>query len=46
MAKFFWQMGTEPINSAIAVSRIYGQMAKFVHRNESTLKEKIESYKE
>ncbi|KAJ8317399.1 hypothetical protein KUTeg_005303 [Tegillarca granosa] len=45
MAKFFWQMGTEPINSAIAVSRIYGQMSKFVHRNESTLKEKIEGYK-
>jgi hypothetical protein len=46
MAKFAWQMGSEPVTSAVAASRIYGSMAEHIHRNESALKEKIVEYKE
>lgn len=46
MAKFAWQMGSEPITSAVAAARIYGSMAKNVHRNESALKEKVLIFKE
>eukprot|EP00105_Crassostrea_gigas_P034984 XP_019919132.1 PREDICTED: transient receptor potential cation channel subfamily M member 6 [Crassostrea gigas] len=46
MAKFAWQMGSEPITSAVAAARIYGSMAKNVHRNESALKEKVLIFKD
>lgn len=46
MAKFAWQMGSEPVTSAVAASRIYGSMAKNNHRSEATLKEKILEYRE
>lgn len=46
MAKFAWQMGSEPITSAVAASRIYGSMAQNFHGNESALKEKVLGFKE
>nr|XP_034329514.1 transient receptor potential cation channel subfamily M member-like 2 isoform X1 [Crassostrea gigas] len=46
MAKFAWQMGSEPITSAVAASRIYGSMAQNFHGNESALKEKVLGFKD
>eukprot|EP00105_Crassostrea_gigas_P046633 XP_019930781.1 PREDICTED: transient receptor potential cation channel subfamily M member 3-like isoform X1 [Crassostrea gigas] len=46
MAMFAWQMGSEPVTSAVAASRIYGSMAEHIHRNESALKEKVLAYKD
>lgn len=46
MAMFAWQMGSEPVTTAVAASRIYGSMAEHIHRNESALKEKVLTYKE
>ncbi|XP_062593993.1 transient receptor potential cation channel subfamily M member-like 2 [Saccostrea cucullata] len=46
LAKFAWQMGSEPVTSAVAASKIYGSMAKHIHHNESALKEKILEYKD
>ncbi|XP_061184290.1 transient receptor potential cation channel subfamily M member-like 2 [Saccostrea echinata] len=46
LAKFAWQMGSEPVTSAVAASRIYGSMAEHIHRNESALKERIIEYKD
>ncbi|XP_061184292.1 transient receptor potential cation channel subfamily M member-like 2 [Saccostrea echinata] len=46
LAKFAWQMGSEPVTSAVAASRIYGSMAEHIHRNESALKERILEYKD
>ncbi|XP_069140029.1 transient receptor potential cation channel subfamily M member 8-like isoform X2 [Argopecten irradians] len=46
MAKFAWEMGGEPVTSAIAVSRMYGSMATYINRNEQALKEKILEHKD
>lgn len=45
MAKFAWQMGSEPITSAVAASKIYGSMAQNFHGNQSE-KEKVLGFKE
>ena len=39
MAKLFWELGEEPITSALAASRIYHAMAKNLPRHESNLKD-------
>ncbi|XP_033756465.1 transient receptor potential cation channel subfamily M member-like 2 isoform X1 [Pecten maximus] len=46
MAKFAWEMGGEPVTSAIAVSRMYGSMATYINRNEQALKDRILEYKD
>ena len=39
MAKLFWELGEEPITSALAASRIYHAMAKNLPRHEANLKD-------
>ncbi|XP_021378399.1 transient receptor potential cation channel subfamily M member 1-like isoform X2 [Mizuhopecten yessoensis] len=46
MAKFAWEMGGEPVTSAVAVSRIYGSMATYINRNEQAIKDRILKYKD
>ena len=45
LAKFAWEMGTEPVTSAVAISRMFGSMASLIHRNEQYLKDQILEYK-
>ena len=42
---FFWEMGSEPVTSAIAASRILGSMGVNIHRNEMALRQKIDEHK-
>ena len=44
-AMFFWEMGSEPVTSAIAASRILGSMGVNIHRNEMALRQKIDEHK-
>ncbi|XP_060576682.1 transient receptor potential cation channel subfamily M member-like 2 [Ruditapes philippinarum] len=39
LAKLFWELGEEPVTSALAATRIYHAMAKNLPRHESHLKE-------
>ena len=44
MAKLFWELGEEPITSALAASRIYHAMAKNLPRHEANLKDVFMTY--
>ncbi|XP_060085573.1 transient receptor potential cation channel subfamily M member-like 2 [Ylistrum balloti] len=46
MAKFAWEMGGEPVTSAVAASRIYGTMSTYINRNEQAIKDRILAYKD
>ena len=41
MAKLFWELGDEPITSALAATRIYHAMAYNLPRHESNLKDTL-----
>ncbi|KAL3863125.1 hypothetical protein ACJMK2_004897 [Sinanodonta woodiana] len=45
MAKLCWELGEEPVTSAIAATRIYGSLSHVCPRHESNLKEKLNAYK-
>ncbi|XP_053406588.1 transient receptor potential cation channel subfamily M member-like 2 [Mercenaria mercenaria] len=44
LAKLFWELGEEPVTSALAATRIYHAMAKNLPRHESHLKESFNEY--
>ncbi|CAG2185726.1 TRPM3 [Mytilus edulis] len=46
MANFALKMGGEPVTSTVAASRIHFSLAKFIHRNELSVKNKVLAYKE
>jgi len=39
MAKLFWELGEEPVTSALSASRLYHSMSKNLPTHESHLKE-------
>ena len=41
LAKFCWEMGDEPVTSALAATRLYSAIARNMGRHESVLKDKI-----
>ncbi|KAK3596566.1 hypothetical protein CHS0354_010445 [Potamilus streckersoni] len=45
LAKLCWELGEEPVTSAIAATRIYGSLSQECPRHESSLKEKLNAYK-
>ncbi|KAK3094835.1 hypothetical protein FSP39_006870 [Pinctada imbricata] len=45
IAMLSWEMGSEPVTSAIAATRILGSMSVNIHRNEIALRQKIEEQK-
>ncbi|XP_052269751.1 transient receptor potential cation channel subfamily M member 3-like isoform X2 [Dreissena polymorpha] len=45
LAKFCWEMGDEPVTSAIAVTRLYSALARKMTRDESSVRETVEEYK-
>ena len=45
LAKLFWEMGDEPITSAIAATRIQEFMINTVPSNESILREEVKENK-
>ncbi|XP_052773611.1 transient receptor potential cation channel subfamily M member-like 2 [Mya arenaria] len=45
LAKFCWEMGDEPVTSAIAVTRLYGAMARHITRDESNVRDMFHQYK-
>ncbi|XP_052073403.1 transient receptor potential cation channel subfamily M member 3-like isoform X6 [Mytilus californianus] len=46
MANFALKMGGEPVTSTVAASRIHFSLAKYIHRNELSVKNKVLAYKE
>ncbi|XP_052073400.1 transient receptor potential cation channel subfamily M member-like 2 isoform X4 [Mytilus californianus] len=46
MANFALKMGGEPVTSTVAASRIHYSLAKYIHRNELSVKNKVLAYKE
>ncbi|XP_076107233.1 transient receptor potential cation channel subfamily M member 8-like [Mytilus galloprovincialis] len=46
MANFALKMGGEPVTSTVAASRIHFSLAKCIHRNELSVKNKVLAYKE
>ncbi|CAC5369887.1 unnamed protein product [Mytilus coruscus] len=46
MANFALKMGSEPVTSTVAASRIHFSLAKYIHRNELSVKNKVLAYKE
>ncbi|XP_052227848.1 transient receptor potential cation channel subfamily M member-like 2 isoform X2 [Dreissena polymorpha] len=45
MAKLFWELGDEPITSALVATRIFQNMAKYLPKHESHLQEGFEELK-
>ncbi|KAH3733215.1 hypothetical protein DPMN_039640 [Dreissena polymorpha] len=45
LAKFCWEMGDEPVISAIVVTRLYSALARKMTRDESSVRETVEVYK-
>ncbi|XP_076107231.1 transient receptor potential cation channel subfamily M member 8-like [Mytilus galloprovincialis] len=46
MTHFALKMGGEPVTSTVAASRIHFSLAKYIHRNELSVKNKVLAYKE
>ncbi|XP_071180089.1 transient receptor potential cation channel subfamily M member 8-like isoform X2 [Mytilus edulis] len=46
MSNFALKMGGEPVTSTVAASRIHFSLAKYIHRNELSVKNKVLAYKE
>lgn len=46
MAKFCWEMGDEPVTTAIAVTRLYSAMIRYISRDESILRDTVIGYKQ
>ncbi|XP_060575124.1 transient receptor potential cation channel subfamily M member-like 2 isoform X2 [Ruditapes philippinarum] len=45
LAKFCWEMGDEPVTTAVAVTRLYSAMIRHITRDESILRDTIIGYK-
>ncbi|XP_045189390.2 transient receptor potential cation channel subfamily M member-like 2 isoform X2 [Mercenaria mercenaria] len=45
LAKFCWEMGDEPVTTAVAVTRLYSAMIRHITRDESILRDTVTEYK-